>query len=82
MNRNGSVMLTFFPAIGQRKYDYAKKQVNGSQACKILVIPHCLHILVLDSRPNSYCDDRQEYKSRYSSINIPSMHFYAGYKLN
>jgi hypothetical protein len=29
VNRNGSVMLTFFPAVGQRKYDYAKKQVSG-----------------------------------------------------
>jgi hypothetical protein len=28
VNRNGSVMLTFFPAVGQRKYDYAKKQVK------------------------------------------------------
>ena len=28
MNRNGSVMLTFFPAVGQRKYDYTKKQVR------------------------------------------------------
>ncbi|KAM0885206.1 hypothetical protein ACQ4PT_030504 [Festuca glaucescens] len=27
VNRNGSVMLTFFPAVGQRKYDYAKKQL-------------------------------------------------------
>ncbi|RLN07298.1 single-stranded DNA-bindig protein WHY2, mitochondrial [Panicum miliaceum] len=27
MNRNGSVMLTFFPAVGQRKYDYTKKQL-------------------------------------------------------
>ncbi|KAL6629128.1 hypothetical protein ACP70R_028893 [Stipagrostis hirtigluma subsp. patula] len=27
VNKNGSVMLTFFPAVGQRKYDYAKKQL-------------------------------------------------------
>ncbi|CAM0946737.1 unnamed protein product [Alopecurus aequalis] len=27
VNRIGSVMLTFFPAVGQRKYDYAKKQL-------------------------------------------------------
>ncbi|KAG8069791.1 hypothetical protein GUJ93_ZPchr0006g45635 [Zizania palustris] len=25
VNKNGSVMLTFFPAVGQRKYDYSKK---------------------------------------------------------
>uniref|UniRef100_A0ACD5Z1S4 Uncharacterized protein n=1 Tax=Avena sativa TaxID=4498 RepID=A0ACD5Z1S4_AVESA len=27
VNRNGSVMLTFFPAVGQRKYDFTKKQL-------------------------------------------------------
>ncbi|XP_006646903.1 single-stranded DNA-binding protein WHY2, mitochondrial [Oryza brachyantha] len=27
VSRNGSVMLTFFPAVGQRKYDYSKKQI-------------------------------------------------------
>uniref|UniRef100_A0A0E0JVS8 Uncharacterized protein n=1 Tax=Oryza punctata TaxID=4537 RepID=A0A0E0JVS8_ORYPU len=27
VNKNGSVMLTFFPAVGQRKYDYSKKQL-------------------------------------------------------
>ncbi|KAF7078238.1 hypothetical protein CFC21_082709 [Triticum aestivum] len=27
VDRNGSVMLTFFPAVGQRKYDYTKKQL-------------------------------------------------------
>ncbi|CAN6237189.1 unnamed protein product [Urochloa humidicola] len=27
IERNGSVMLTFFPAVGQRKYDYTKKQL-------------------------------------------------------
>ncbi|XP_066381049.1 single-stranded DNA-binding protein WHY2, mitochondrial-like [Miscanthus floridulus] len=27
VSRNGSVMLTFFPAVGQRKYDYTKKQL-------------------------------------------------------
>jgi hypothetical protein len=30
VSRNGSVMLTFFPAVGQRKYDYTKKQVRIS----------------------------------------------------
>ncbi|NP_001152589.2 Single-stranded DNA-binding protein WHY2, mitochondrial [Zea mays] len=27
VSKNGSVMLTFFPAVGQRKYDYTKKQL-------------------------------------------------------
>lgn len=27
MSRNGSIMLTFFPAVGPRKYDFTKKQV-------------------------------------------------------
>lgn len=27
VKKNGSVMLTFFPAVGQRQYDYSKKQL-------------------------------------------------------
>jgi hypothetical protein len=36
MNKNGSVMLTFFPAVGQRKYDYTKKQVTLFFFCSFM----------------------------------------------
>ncbi|XP_022157229.1 single-stranded DNA-bindig protein WHY2, mitochondrial isoform X2 [Momordica charantia] len=35
ISRRGSVMLTFFPAIGERKYDWTKKQLFSLSATEI-----------------------------------------------
>jgi amino acid transporter len=49
VSRNGSVMLTFFPAVGQRKYDYTKKQVAIISCAVYLLVT----ITILNIRPIS-----------------------------